>query len=101
MALAVTGCIFLLHPAFAGGRGQSTQPAQQDWRAEIGTADLEKTLNLTPADQAEIQQRLKALSLYQGPLSGTLDGPTRFAITEWQKSRGVASRPPTSGRCNG
>ncbi len=66
------------------------EPKQQDWKEEIGTSDTEKALDLTPADEAEIQQRLKALGLYEGPLTGALDEPTRFAITTWQKSRGVA-----------
>ena len=86
----VAGVVFLLRSAFAEGGGPSAGPAQPDWQAEIGTVDTEKALNLTPADQAEIQERLKALGLYQGPPTGTLDEPTRFAITEWQKSRGVA-----------
>ena len=72
---------------------------QQDWKAEIGTSDIEKALALTPADEAEIQQRLKALGLYDGPLTGALDEPTRFAITSWQKTRGVALSS-FSGRCN-
>jgi hypothetical protein len=61
-----------------------------DWKSEIGTEETEKALNLTPAEQAEIQQRLTALGLYQGPLTGTFNAPTRAAIFEWQKSRGVA-----------
>jgi len=65
-------------------------PAETDWKAEIGTADIEKALDLTPADQKEIQQRLTALGLYKGPATGALDAPTRSAITEWQKTRGAA-----------
>ena len=66
------------------------EATEQAWKAEIGTPDTEKALNLTPADEAEIQQRLKALGLYDGPLTGALDDATRFAITTWQKGRGVA-----------
>lgn len=65
-------------------------PAETDWKAEIGTADIEKALDLTPTDQKEIQQRLTAVSLYGGPATGALDLPTRSAITEWQKTRGAA-----------
>ena len=66
------------------------EPERKDWRAEIGTAETEKALNLTPAEEKEIQQRLTALDLYKGPATGSLDPPTRRAITEWQKSRGAA-----------
>ena len=66
-------------------------PEAKDWRAEIGTAETEKALNLTHAEEKEIQLRLIALDLYKGPVTGSLDPPTRRAITEWQKSRGVAS----------
>ena len=61
-----------------------------NWKFEIGTAETEKALNLTPAEQKEIQQRLTALDLYKGPATGAFNPPTRSAIAEWQKSRGVA-----------
>jgi len=64
--------------------------SDRDWKAEIGSADAEKSLGLTPAAQKEIQLRLTALGLYKGPASGTLDTLTRAAITEWQKTRGAA-----------
>ena len=63
---------------------------EKDWRSEIGTAETEKALNLTPADEKEIQQRLMALGLYKGAATGALDSLTRRAITEWQKSHGAA-----------
>jgi uncharacterized caspase-like protein len=65
------------------------EPEKNDWRAEIGTAEAEKALNLTPAEEKEIQQRLTALDLYKGLATGSLDPPTRQAITAWQKSRGA------------
>jgi len=68
-------------------------PQDKGWKAEIGTAETEKALNLTLAEQKEIQQRLIALDLYKGPATGAVDSPTRSALTDWQKSRGVA---PTS-----
>ncbi len=71
----------------------ATAPSQSDWKSEIGTVDAEKALDLTPADQREIQQRLTALDIYKGPATGVLDSPTRLALTEWQTQRGVA---PTS-----
>jgi uncharacterized caspase-like protein len=66
------------------------EPEKADWREEIGTEELERTLNLTPADEKEIQQRLAALDLYKGPATAKLDLPTRQAITQWQKTRGAA-----------
>ena len=90
VCIAVAGVLFVVLPAFADGPGQTSEPSQQVWKAEIGTAETEAALNLTPADEAEIQLRLKALGLYQGELTGKVDEPTRFAISEWQKSRGVA-----------
>jgi len=71
-----------------------TEPAKASpekvWKAEIDTAETEKAINLTPADEKVIQQRLTALGLYKGPPTGALDEPTRSAITEWQKSRRAA-----------
>ncbi len=66
------------------------EPEKKDWRAEIGTAETEKALNMTPAEEKEIQLRLIALDLYKGPVTGSLDPATRRAITEWRKSRGAA-----------
>jgi uncharacterized caspase-like protein len=71
----------------------ASAPSETDWKSEIGTAESEKPLGLTPADQKEIQLRLTALDLYQGPATGALDSLTRLALSEWQKQRGVA---PTS-----
>ena len=75
--------------SLTGVARSETEPAkapEKDWKAEIGTAETEKALNLTPADEKEIQQRLTALGLYKGPPTGALDEPTHSAITEWQKS---------------
>jgi uncharacterized caspase-like protein len=71
----------------------ATAPSEVDWKSEIATAESEKSLGLTPADQKEIQLRLTALDLYKGPATGALDSLTRLALSEWQKQRGVA---PTS-----
>jgi uncharacterized caspase-like protein len=91
-----------LQAAGAPGAAQSRErvataepaaPSQEGWKAEIGTEDTEKALDLTPAAEKEIQQRLTALGLYKGPATGALDAATRSAVAEWQKSRGAA---PTS-----
>jgi uncharacterized caspase-like protein len=68
----------------------ATAPSEKDWRSEIGTAESEKALDLTPADQKEIQLRMTALDVYQGPATGALDSLTRLALSAWQKQRGVA-----------
>ena len=75
------------------GATAPTAPPENDWKAEIGTEDTEKAIDLTPAAEKEIQQRLTALDLYKGPATGALDSPTRSAIAEWQRTRGAA---PTS-----
>ena len=80
----------LENPGVARSEPEPDKATEPDWRTEIGTAETEKALNLTPADEKEIQQRLTALDFYKGPATGALDPPTRRAITEWQKSRGAA-----------
>src|SRR5271166_659967 len=72
---------------------EPAKPSGKDWKAEIGTAETEKALKLTPAEQKEIQRRLIALDIYKGPETGVLDTATRSAFVDWQKSRGVT---PTS-----
>jgi peptidoglycan hydrolase-like protein with peptidoglycan-binding domain len=67
--------------------------SEKEFISEIGTVETEKALNLTPANQTEIQQRLIVLEFYKGPTNGALDSLTRSAIGAWQESRGLA---PTS-----
>lgn len=64
-------------------------PSEKDLKAEIGTAETEKNLNLSPADRKEIQQRLTVLEFYKGPLDGSLDSMSRAAIADWQKKHEV------------
>ncbi len=68
-------------------------PKNDPLKDNIGTLDTERTLNLGAAGEKEVQQRLRALDLYEGPETGTLDQSTRSALAEWQKKRGFA---PTS-----
>ena len=65
-------------------------PETKDWKAEAGTAETEKALGLTPDGEREIQQRLAALGLYNGPATGALDAATRLAIAAWQTRGGAA-----------
>ena len=62
-------------------------------KESVATADTERALNLGAAGEKEVQQRLSALDLYKGPVTGSLDPATRSAIAEWQKKSGFA---PTS-----
>ena len=62
-------------------------------KESVATADTERALNLGAEGEKEVQQRLSALDLYKGPVTGSLDPATRSAIAEWQKKSGFA---PTS-----
>jgi uncharacterized caspase-like protein len=62
-------------------------------KESLATADTERALNLGPAGEKEVQQRLSALDLYTGPKTGALDPATRSALAQWQKKSGFA---PTS-----
>jgi peptidoglycan hydrolase-like protein with peptidoglycan-binding domain len=66
---------------------------ETELKDNVGTVETERALNLSPASAKEVQQRLTALDLYKGPVTGTLDQATRAALAEWQKRRGFA---PTS-----
>jgi uncharacterized caspase-like protein len=59
----------------------------------VANADTERTLNLGAPGEKEVQQRLSAIDLYNGPKTGVLDDATRSALAEWQKKSGFA---PTS-----
>jgi peptidoglycan hydrolase-like protein with peptidoglycan-binding domain len=58
-----------------------------DLKSEVGTMEMEKSLNLTAADRKELQQRLTALQLDAGPATGAFDDKTRAAILDWQKKQ--------------
>ena len=72
---------------------EPTGPKADELKDNLGTVETEKALNLNPAGEKEVQQRLTALDLYKGPVTGSLDPATRSAIAEWQKKSGFA---PTS-----
>ena len=72
---------------------EPTGPKADELKDNLGTADTERALNLSTADEKEVQQRLTALDLYKGPETGSLDPATRSALAEWQKKSGFA---PTS-----
>ncbi|MBV9905928.1 MAG: caspase family protein, partial [Hyphomicrobiales bacterium] len=62
-------------------------------RESVANADTERALSLGAAGEKEVQQRLSAIDLYNGPKTGVLDDATRSALAEWQKKSGFA---PTS-----
>ena len=72
---------------------EPTGPTADELKDNVGTVDTERALNLSPAGEKEVQQRLTVIDLYKGPATGTLDDATRSALAEWQKKRGYA---PTS-----
>lgn len=72
---------------------EPTGPKDDALKDNVGTRDTERTLNLGAAGEKEVQQRLSALDLYNGPKTGALDTATRSALAQWQKKNGFA---PTS-----
>jgi Caspase domain/Putative peptidoglycan binding domain len=70
---------------------EPTGPQENELKDDVGTADTEKALNLNPAGEKEVQQRLAVLERYKGPGTGVLDQATRSALAEWQKKRGFAA----------
>ncbi len=72
---------------------EPTRPKDEELKNDLGTVETEGALNLGPAGEKEVQQRLGALDLYKGPRTGALDHETRSALAEWQKQRSFA---PTS-----
>jgi uncharacterized caspase-like protein len=72
---------------------EPTVPKDEEWKSNVGTVETERSLNLGPAVEKEVQQRLTVLELYKGPETGAMDQATRSALAEWQKKRGFA---PTS-----
>ena len=72
---------------------EPTVPKEEDWKKNVGPIETERSLNLGPVVEKEVQQRLTALDLYKGPVTGALDQATRSALADWQKKRGFA---PTS-----
>ena len=50
-------------------------PQRRRMEDNVGTVDTERALNLGPAGEKEVQQRLSALDLYTGPKTGAMDRP--------------------------
>ncbi|HEY1783125.1 MAG TPA: caspase family protein [Roseiarcus sp.] len=71
---------------------EPTGPSENALR-DIGTLDTERALNLSPAGEREVQERLTVVDFYEGAATGVLDDATRSALAQWQKKRGYT---PTS-----
>ena len=60
------------------------------FKAEVGTIDLERSLNLNTADRKELQQRLTTIGFDAGSPNGEFGDRTRLAIADWQRKNKVA-----------
>ena len=52
---------------------EPTGPTADELKDNVGTVDTERALNLSPAGEKEVQQRLTVIDFYKGPATGTLD----------------------------
>ena len=78
-------------PGAPSALGPPPQPVSPEaLKAEIGTVETEQTLDIGPPGRMELQQRLTALGLYNGPVDGDLGPMARAAIAEWQKRHDLA-----------
>jgi peptidoglycan hydrolase-like protein with peptidoglycan-binding domain len=78
-------------PAVPSAFGPPPQPVPPEaLKAEIGTVETEQQLDIGPPGRIELQQRLTALGLYNGPMDGDLGPMARAAIAEWQKRHDIA-----------
>ena len=57
---------------------------------DADAADIERKLNLAPAERRELQLRLAALKFDAGPPDGDFGDKARAAIREWQKRHDLA-----------
>jgi uncharacterized caspase-like protein len=58
-------------------------------KTEVGTAQTETAMKLTPADRRELQTRLRSAGFQPGKPAATFGPSQRKAIQAWQKSRNV------------
>ena len=78
-------------PAIASAFGPPPTPVSpQALQGEVGTVATEAVLAMGPPQKMELQQRLKAIGLYGGPIDGDLGPGVRAGVAEWQKRHGLA-----------
>jgi peptidoglycan hydrolase-like protein with peptidoglycan-binding domain len=78
-------------PAVPSAFGPPPQPVSPEaLKAEVGTVETERQLDIGPPGRIELQQRLTALGFYSGPIDGDLGPMARASIAEWQKRHDIA-----------
>jgi hypothetical protein len=75
-----------------GGGGQAApRPATAATTPQAPAADYTTVLNSPEPERRRVQESLRALDKYQGPIDGNLQSETsQKAIAEWQKGHGYA-----------
>lgn len=76
-----------------GGGGQAPRPATAatNTPGPAAAPDYNTVLNSPEPDRRRVQESLRALDRYQGPIDGNLQSEaSQKAISEWQKSHGYA-----------
>lgn len=89
-----------------GGGGGAAPPAHAPVAARPAPApDYATVLNSSDADRKKIQESLRTLDKYNGPIDGNLQSEaTMKAISDWQKGRGTPAvgklTPPEAAQLN-
>lgn len=79
------------NPAGCTSGAPAATPPQAAVTRPTGPADYTSVLNSPDADRRKIQESLRTLDKYNGPIDGDLQSEaTTKAISEWQKTHGYA-----------
>lgn len=74
-----------------GGAGQAPRPATAATTPQAPAADYTTVLNSPEPERRRVQESLRALDKYQGPIDGNLQSEaSQKSIAEWQKAHGYA-----------
>lgn len=71
-------------PSWGGSSGQQTA----QWPRESATTSTQTSWTGTPREVVDLQRALTDAGYYRGPLHGTLDGSTRYAVANLQQDLG-------------
>lgn len=98
------------NPAACASGGGGAAPAPAHTQAPVATRqapapDYTTVLNSSEAERKKIQESLRTLDKYNGPIDGNLQSEaTVKAIADWQKGRGAAAvgklTPPEAAQLN-
>lgn len=98
------------NPAACASGGGGAAPAPAQTQAPVATRqapapDYTTVLNSSEAERKKIQESLRTLDKYNGPIDGNLQSDaTTKAIADWQKGRGTAAvgklTPPEATQLN-